>query len=242
MNFSVPTPVILGSRSPRRLELLKHLLPQENLHVCRPVSADEEGFDDLNSRADFETRICSIAQTKLDDILNQIRRIQTTADRTHVLSFLNADTRLTVVTADTTVVVEDDQGQTVALGQPPEDNRLEQTVRHWFRDYFAGRTHEVLSAVCVATCRIRDGELTSGDVTTRRGTCSTRISMRQDVEPLLDWYLSTGESRGKAGGYAVQGAGSVFVTQICGSLSNVIGLPLELTRQLLSEHSAAPVQ
>jgi len=62
--------------------------------------------------------------------------------------------------------------------------------------------------------------------------------MRPDVEPLLDWYLSTGESRGKAGGYAIQGAASVFVTQVSGSLSNVIGLPLELTRQLLNGHSA----
>jgi len=241
MNISVPTPVILGSRSPRRLELLGHLLPQENLHVCSPMSADEEGFDDLQSRDEFESRICSIAQTKLNDVLDQIRRVLIASDRTHALSFLKAVPRLTVVTADTTVVVTGDRERAVALGQPPEDGRLEDTVRHWFRDYFAGQTHEVLSGVCIATCRIRHGELTPDDISTRHGTCSTRISMRRDVEPLLDWYLSTGESRGKAGGYAIQGAASVFVTQVSGSLSNVIGLPLELTRQLLSGHSTVHI-
>jgi len=238
MNISEPTPVILGSRSPRRLELLGHLVPREHLHVCSPSSADEAGFDDLESRDSFENRICRIAQTKLNDVLEQIRSVLTGSDGTHVLSSLSSVSELTVLTADTTVIVTGDRERTVALGQPPEDNRLEDTVRNWFRKYYAGRTHEVLSGVCVARCRIRNGELTPDNVSTKHGTCSTRISMRPDVEPLLDWYLSTGESRGKAGGYAIQGAASVFVTQVSGSLSNVIGLPLELTRQLLNGHSA----
>ena len=55
----------------------------------------------------------------------------------------------------------------------------------------------------------------------------TEVSFHADVSPWLPWYLSTGESRGKAGGYALQGAGSVFVSKVRGSLSNVIGLPLE---------------
>ena len=48
-----------------------------------------------------------------------------------------------------------------------------------------------------------------------------------DVEKHLEWYIETGEPRGKAGGYAIQGAGSIFVSQVTGSLTNVIGLPLE---------------
>jgi septum formation protein len=62
--------------------------------------------------------------------------------------------------------------------------------------------------------------------------------MRPDVEPWLDWYIATGEPQGKAGGYAVQGAGSVFVTKIEGSYSNVVGLPLEETLALLREADA----
>jgi predicted house-cleaning NTP pyrophosphatase (Maf/HAM1 superfamily) len=42
----------------------------------------------------------------------------------------------------------------------------------------------------------------------------------------LEWYLATGEPFGKAGAYAIQGAGGVFVSSVQGSVSNVVGLPL----------------
>ena len=47
--------------------------------------------------------------------------------------------------------------------------------------------------------------------------------------------LETGEPQGKAGGYAIQGAGSVFVEQVRGSLTNVVGLPLEEVLDALEE-------
>ena len=59
--------------------------------------------------------------------------------------------------------------------------------------------------------------------------------MRGNVDDWIEWYLDTGEPIGKAGGYAIQGAGSVFVTQVEGSLSNVIGLPLEDTVALFEQ-------
>ena len=59
--------------------------------------------------------------------------------------------------------------------------------------------------------------------------------MMPDVEPWLEWYLSTGESLGKAGGYALQGAGSLFIEEVRGSLSNVIGLPVRELAELLQE-------
>jgi septum formation protein len=45
-------------------------------------------------------------------------------------------------------------------------------------------------------------------------------------DELLEWYISTGESQGKAGGYAIQGYAAAFATQVNGSLTNVIGLPV----------------
>ena len=71
-------------------------------------------------------------------------------------------------------------------------------------------------------------------------TCRTEVTFRDDAEALLDWYIATEESRGKAGGYAIQGAGSVFVTHVAGSLSNVIGLPLELTVEMLHDFGLLP--
>ena len=54
-------------------------------------------------------------------------------------------------------------------------------------------------------------------------------------DDLLEWYLSTGESPGKAGGYAIQGHAAVFVDELRGSLTNVIGLPVLEVVQTLQE-------
>ena len=62
--------------------------------------------------------------------------------------------------------------------------------------------------------------------------------MRDDVEAWLDWYISTDEPIGKAGGYAIQGVGSVMVTKVEGSYSNVVGLPIENTVEMLREIGA----
>ena len=64
----------------------------------------------------------------------------------------------------------------------------------------------------------------------------TAVTFRPIAPAEIDWYLSTEESLGKAGGYALQGLASLFVTRIEGSLSNVVGLPLEAVwRGLKSE-------
>jgi septum formation protein len=57
--------------------------------------------------------------------------------------------------------------------------------------------------------------------------------MKRLSEEEIDYYASHGEWRGKAGGYALQGYGEVYVRRIAGSYSNVVGLPLAETRVLL---------
>ena len=52
------------------------------------------------------------------------------------------------------------------------------------------------------------------------------------TDSAVDWYLSTGEPFDKAGAYAVQGAGGVFVDAVRGSVSNVVGLPLATVARL----------
>ena len=64
---------------------------------------------------------------------------------------------------------------------------------------------------------------------------STEVSFIDDVESRLEWYIETEEPRGKAGGYAIQGAGSIFISRVAGSLSNVIGLPLEALLDVFEE-------
>ncbi len=54
-------------------------------------------------------------------------------------------------------------------------------------------------------------------------------------ETMVDWYVATGEPFGKAGGYAIQGAGGALVRRLDGSVTNVIGLPLAETLDLISQ-------
>ena len=61
----------------------------------------------------------------------------------------------------------------------------------------------------------------------------TAIAMKRLSEEEIDYYANHGEWRGKAGGYALQGYGEVYVRHIAGSYSNVVGLPLAETRLLL---------
>ena len=83
----------------------------------------------------------------------------------------------------------------------------------------SGRTHRV------HTGRRRAPSATSivADVGTH-----VRDVARRSPTTLIEWYVGTGEPLGKAGAYAIQGAGGVFVDGVHGSVTNVIGLPLAL--------------
>jgi septum formation protein len=87
----------------------------------------------------------------------------------------------------------------------------------------SGRRHRVLTGVALAVPG-------SG---VRERLVETMIAMKRLPPDEIDFYASHGEWRGKAGGYALQGYGEVYVRHIAGSYSNVVGLPLAETRVLL---------
>ena len=60
----------------------------------------------------------------------------------------------------------------------------------------------------------------------RTAVARTAVSFRALEPGLLDWYLATGEWRGRAGGYGIQGAGAALVRAVSGDYENVVGLPL----------------
>lgn len=119
-----------------------------------------------------------------------------------------------VLGADTVVVC---QGR--LLGKPADREHALEMLRS-----LSGSTHEVLSAVAI-TYRNRKALRLS----------RTAVSFRPlDEEECLRYWLS-GEPRGKAGAYAIQGLAAMFVTAIKGSYSGVVGLPLYETCELLEE-------
>jgi len=87
----------------------------------------------------------------------------------------------------------------------------------------SGRTHRVYTAVCVVTPK---------DVIRER-IVETRLRFKRLSRDEVQSYLASGEWRGKAGGYAIQGLAGAFVVKLVGSYTNVVGLPLYETMLLL---------
>ncbi len=87
----------------------------------------------------------------------------------------------------------------------------------------SGRRHRVMTGVALAA----PGQ------PLRTRLVETMIAMKSLSPHEIDFYAAHGEWRGKAGGYALQGYGEVYVRHIAGSYSNVVGLPLAETRTLL---------
>jgi septum formation protein len=88
----------------------------------------------------------------------------------------------------------------------------------------SGRSHRVYSGVCLIS---PEGKL-------RQRLVETRVRFKRLSREELESYLASGEWRGKAGGYAVQGLAGTFVVKLVGSYTNVVGLPLYETVGLLT--------
>jgi nucleoside triphosphate pyrophosphatase len=75
-----------------------------------------------------------------------------------------------------------------------------------------------------------------GSPTVERTTLArTAVTFRQLDEELLDWYVGTGEWRGRSGGYAIQGEGKRLAVSVDGEVENVVGLPLSMLAALCPE-------
>ncbi len=118
-----------------------------------------------------------------------------------------------VLAADTVVAA----GRRI-LGKPAD---AAEAVR--FLLLLSGRRHRVTTAVCLA-----------GAGAVRLRTVETRVKMKRLSDAELSAYIRSGEWRGKAGGYAIQGIAAAFVPEIHGSYTNVVGLPLAETANLLA--------
>lgn len=124
-----------------------------------------------------------------------------------------------MLAADTVVVLD---GR--ILGKPID---AEDAIR--MLSLLQGRTHVVTTAVVV-----RRGEQMCA------GTSSATVRMRPVGQGEIRAYVATGEPMDKAGAYAVQGGASDFVIGVEGCFHTVVGLPLGLTRDLLSECGSGP--
>jgi septum formation protein len=120
-----------------------------------------------------------------------------------------------VIGSDTAVILN---GRHI-LGKPQKKKDAKQMLAS-----LAGREHTVLSSVAAVWHRKSKQRVV---------TVETRVRMKQIEEWELNWYVDSGEPMDKAGAYAIQGKGAIFIEGIVGSHTNVIGLPLMETVMLL---------
>jgi nucleoside triphosphate pyrophosphatase len=117
-----------------------------------------------------------------------------------------------VVLGADTVVAQDDR----LYGKPSGAEAARATLKA-----LSGQTHKVIGGICLI-----DG---SG---IRETQAITKVEFRHLDDPLIDWYVASGEWRNRAGGYAIQGRGAALVKRIDGDYFNVVGLPISLLLEL----------
>lgn len=124
-----------------------------------------------------------------------------------------------LMAADTVVALDGE-----VLGQPRDAEDAERMLQR-----LSGREHSVFSAIAVGA--------TGGDFACK--LAETRVWMRATTRAERKAYSATKEPLGKAGGYAIQGRGAVFVERIEGNFATVVGLPLSEMLALLSVHGVS---
>ncbi len=149
------------------------------------------------------------------DYVNRVAREKAGAGLLQVLAVPGA----LVLGADTEVVLDD-----LVFGKPADDEDAARMLR-----LLSGRTHEVITAVWLLDAG-REEHIVS--------VSELRFAVLDEAE--IAAYVASGEPRGKAGGYAIQGRAAAFVAHLSGSHSGVMGLPLHDTYQLLRRFGAAP--
>lgn len=179
--------LILGSGSPRRLELLAQI--GVTPFAVRPPDVDEDPH-----KAELPR-----------DYVNRIAR-----DKINATTIADDEVALC---ADTTV----------ALGRRIMGKPADAAEAAAFLHALSGRRHRVITAIAVK----RGDKVWQKDVV-------TTVAMKRLSNPEVNAYLASGDWKGKAGGYAIQGPAGAFIPWINGSFTGVVGLPLAETAGLLT--------
>jgi len=214
MNQHAPM-FVLASASPRRKQLLEQLDLEP---VLWPADIDESVHASESPRRYVERMSSSKLCTAWRRFIESGR--------------INASKSLVMLASDTSVIIDNK-----ILGKP--ENRADFYV---MMNRLSGNEHTVITGVSVGSRPALEGDVcdSSGheaDTLPERQAhilVETRVRFKVLSDREMDRYWATGEPQDKAGGYGIQGKGAVFVEAIEGSYSNVVGLPLKETAELLA--------
>ncbi len=185
--------VVLGTSSPRRLELFS--LFRIPFKVITP-DVDEC----IENIYEPQSIVIELSKRKLEGVISQL-------SKNKLFESIDA-----IITADTIVWMNGE-----IFGKPKNEMEAKTMLRK-----LSGNWHKVFTGVCV---KIEDDEILFFE--------ETKVKFKELSEFEIDYYISTDEPLDKAGAYAIQGLGGVFVERIEGDYSNVIGLPISKLWQIL---------
>ena len=193
--------VYLASRSPRRRELLAQIGVRFHLLLFRSRPGEQADVDEVSMPHEApDAYVMRLARDKAE--AGWKRMLQRNLPHAPVLA------------ADTTVAFDG------RIYEKP----LDRTDAARMLGELSGRTHEVLTAVCLKHDDWTESALSRSEV--RFKTLSARE---------IEQYVASGEGDDKAGAYAIQGRAARFVVELRGSYSGVMGLPLFETGELLDK-------
>jgi septum formation protein len=195
--------IILASKSPRRRELMS-LITSDFEVMSKEV--DERAIEDRvrnagGSPSDVQEELSREKARAVFDILSPEKR-----------------TDSVVIGSDTSVVCDD-----LILGKPKDKDDARSMLR-----MLSGRTHEVITGVCVKTA---DKEETFVETTHVRFG-----DLDEYQERLIERYISTDDPYDKAGAYGIQQGGALLVETVDGDYFSVVGLPVRRLSQILEDY------
>jgi septum formation protein len=161
----------------------------------------------------FEAIAANIDETRYEseDALSYVTRLARTKAETVARQ---TQPRSLVLGADTVVVIDEE-----ILGQPRDDDDARRML-----SLLSGKWHQVITGVAL----LRQADDLQAVVRQQ----ATRVRFAELSREQIDWYVATGEPRGKAGAYAIQGKGALLIEEIQGDYFNVVGLPVRLVYEL----------
>ncbi len=195
------------------------ILPKKNLKLI--LASESPRRKHILEEAGFKFQILPVKVSEIpqknlniDEQVIDIARRKAEAWLEQHNSLISQD--LLVLTADTLVILDGE-----ALGKPVDKNQARQ-----FLDRLSGRVHEVKTAMTFIFLPQKEFKYHIE---------TTRVEFKNLSIEEIENYISTDEPYDKAGAYGLQGEGRKFIHQIHGEYNNVIGLPLEAFKKIISD-------
>jgi septum formation protein len=208
--------IYLASQSPRRQELLTQMGVKFELLLADP----SEDAESLEIQLPDEPALVYVKRVTLAKLTAAKQRLLKKQLAQELPS-------APILCADTTVALTLDDGKSIKeiiLGKPTDHQDAKRILQ-----LLSGKTHQVHTAVAVlASLHVNDDQ-------PKLLVSSSQVTFKSLTDEDINAYILTNEPMGKAGAYGIQGIGGCLISNISGSYSGIMGLPLFETSQLLNE-------